>query len=81
LLKKSNPKLLFMAIGSDSYTWHGNINIHTRKRTIFIEQMPTYLVFKKVHSMLASEYSTVYHAVLQALMMKRQNIKQHEENT
>jgi len=52
-----------MAIGSDSYTWHANININTSKRTIFIEQMPPYLVFKKVHSMLASEFSTVYHAV------------------
>jgi len=28
---------------------------------IFIDQMPTYLVFKKVHSILASNYSTVYH--------------------
>jgi hypothetical protein len=36
-----------MAIGSDSYTWHGNININIRERTIYIEQMPTYLAFKK----------------------------------
>jgi hypothetical protein len=46
-------KLLCIVVGSDSYTWHGNININTRKRTIFIEQMRTYLVFKKVHSLLA----------------------------
>jgi len=32
-----------MAIGSHSYTWHDNIN--TRKRTVFIEQMPTYIFF------------------------------------
>jgi hypothetical protein len=31
--------------------------------TIFIDQMPTYLVFKKVHFMMASEFSSVYHVV------------------
>jgi hypothetical protein len=51
-----------MAVGSDSHTWHGNIKINTRKRTIFIEQMPTYLVFKKVYSVLASKFATVYYA-------------------
>jgi hypothetical protein len=29
--------------------------------------MPTYLIFKKVDSMLASEFLTVYHTVWQAL--------------
>jgi len=29
----------------------------------FIDQMPTYLVFKKVHSMLAQKVSTIYHLV------------------
>jgi len=37
---------------------------------IFIDQMPTYLVFKKVHSVLASNYSTVYHIVQQSLRRK-----------
>jgi len=31
--------------------------------TIFIDQMPNYLVFKKVHFMLETKFSTIYHAV------------------
>jgi len=31
--------------------------------TIFIDQLPTFHVFKKVHIMLASESSTVYHQI------------------
>jgi len=30
-------------------------------RTIFIDQLSTYLVFRRVHSNLVTEYSTVYH--------------------
>jgi hypothetical protein len=31
--------------------------------TILIDQMPTYLVLKKAHFMLASEFSRIYHVV------------------
>jgi hypothetical protein len=42
--------------------------------TIFIDQLPTYHAFRKVHSSLASEFSTVYHVVSQILGMKRHNL-------
>jgi len=47
----------------------GKVHLHT---TLIIsdkhnltDQMPTYLVFKQVHSVMASEFSTVCHAVWQ----------------
>jgi hypothetical protein len=43
--------------------------------TIFIDQLPTYHAFRKVHCILASGFSTIYHAVSQILRMKRQNLK------
>jgi hypothetical protein len=43
--------------------------------TVFIHQLPTYHAFRKVRSILASEFSTVYHAVSQILRMKRPNLK------
>jgi len=43
--------------------------------TIFIEQMPTYLIFRKGHFMLASKFSTVYHAVRQSLRIKKAKFK------
>jgi hypothetical protein len=36
-------------------------DINTRNKHHFIDQMPTYLVFKKAHFMLASKFSTFYH--------------------
>jgi hypothetical protein len=42
-----------------------------RTNTIYTDQMPTFHVFRKVHSMLASELSTVYRVVSQVLGMKR----------
>jgi len=38
-----------------------------RMSTIYADQMPTFHVFRKVHSMLSSEISTVYRVVLQVL--------------
>jgi hypothetical protein len=38
--------------------------------TIFIGQLLTYLVFRKMHATLGSEFLTVYHVVLQILRMK-----------
>jgi hypothetical protein len=43
--------------------------------TFFIDQLPTYHAFGKVHSILASEFSTVYHTVSHILRMKRHNLK------
>jgi hypothetical protein len=43
--------------------------------TIFIDQLPTYHAFRKVHSILASEFSIVYHIVSQILKKKRHNLK------
>jgi hypothetical protein len=43
--------------------------------TIFTDQMPTYLVFKKVHCMMASGFTIVYRVVSQVLRMKMQNFK------
>jgi hypothetical protein len=43
--------------------------------TIFIDQLPTYHALRKVHSILASEFSAVYHVVSQILRMKRHNLK------
>jgi hypothetical protein len=48
---------------------------------IFIDQMTTYLVFKKAHSLLASKFPTVYHLVRQSSRITRQNLKQPLENT
>jgi len=48
---------------------------------IFLDQMPTYLVFKKVHSMLAYKFSTVYHLMWQSSRMTIQNLNQPEENS
>jgi len=47
--------------------------------TIFIDWMPTYLVFKKVHFMLASTFSTFstfYNPVWQSWRMTWKNLKQ-----
>jgi len=38
--------------------------------------MPTCLFFKKVHFMLVSKFSTVYHIVWQSSRKTRQNLKQ-----
>jgi len=38
-------------------------NINTGTSTLFTDQMPTCLVFKKVHFMLASKFSTEYRLV------------------
>jgi hypothetical protein len=43
--------------------------------TIFINQLPTCDAFRKVHSILASEFSLVYHIASQILRMKRHNLK------
>jgi hypothetical protein len=50
-------------------------------RTTFTDQIPTFRVFSKAHSMLASEFSTVYQAVSQVLRMKEHNSNQHQEDT
>jgi hypothetical protein len=42
---------------------------------IFIEQLPTFHVFKNVHIMLASKSSTVYHEISEDLRIKRNNLK------
>jgi len=39
-------------------------------KTIFIDQMPTYLVSKKVHFMLASKFSTVFQPCSLAVLKK-----------
>jgi hypothetical protein len=38
--------------------------------TIFTDQMPSVNVYRKVHSMLASKFATVYHLVSQVSGMK-----------
>jgi hypothetical protein len=43
--------------------------------TTFIGRLLTYLVFRKMHSILGSEFLTVYHKAIQILKMKRQSIK------
>jgi hypothetical protein len=42
---------------------------------IFIDQLPNFHVFKKVHSMLALKSSTVYHQISEVLRIKRHNLK------
>jgi hypothetical protein len=44
-------------------------------RTIFTDQLPTYLVLRKVNSFLASEFSAVYHVFSQIVRMERHNLK------
>ena len=41
-------------------------NINKRNKHHFIDQMPTYLVFKKSTFMIASKFSAVYHKVWQS---------------
>jgi hypothetical protein len=43
--------------------------------TIFIDQLQTCLVFRKVHPTLGSEFLTAYQEVLQVLRMKRSSLK------
>ena len=60
-----------------------NLSIHnsnSRNKHFFIDQMPTYFVFKKVHFMLTQKFSTVYHLVWQSSRMKRLNLKQSLKN-
>jgi hypothetical protein len=38
-------------------------NLNIRNKHHFTDKMPTLLVFKKVHFILASKFSTAYHAV------------------
>jgi hypothetical protein len=45
--------------------------------TIFIDQLPTYHAFRKVHSILVSGSSIAYHVISKILRMKRHNLKQH----
>jgi len=47
----------------------------TKMSTIYTGQMPTFHVFRKVHSVLESELSTVYRVVSQVLGMKRRHLK------
>jgi hypothetical protein len=37
---------------------------------MFINQSPTFHVFKKVHTILTPKYSTVYHQILKVLRIK-----------
>jgi hypothetical protein len=53
-----------------------NINI-----TNFIDQLQTLHVFRKVYTILSSEYSTVYHVISKFWWIKRLNLNQHEGNT
>jgi len=48
---------------------------------IFIDQMPTYLVFKKSKFYAVSKFLAACHTVCQSLQMKRQYLKQPLENT
>jgi len=50
ILSLMNLLLIIMKFFQTNSTVH---NINTRHELIFMDQMPTYLVFKKVHSMLA----------------------------
>jgi hypothetical protein len=52
-----------------------NINEHNVIQgigTIITDQLPTFHVFKKVHTILASKYSTVYHQVSKVMNKKAQ---------
>ena len=52
-----------IAIQEDFQTNSSIHNYNTRNKHLFIDQVPTYLVFKKAHFMLASKFSTVYRLV------------------
>ena len=47
---------------------------------IFTDQMPTSFVFRKVYSIRASKFSTVYDLEWQSSQMKRQNLKEPQLN-
>jgi len=53
----------FIINNHEIFQIHLYILLIPRISITFIDQMPTYLVFKKVHSMLAQKFSTVYHLV------------------
>jgi hypothetical protein len=50
-------------------------------KSIRTNQLPTFHVFRKVHSMLVSEFSTVCHVVSWVLRMEMHNQKYHSEGT
>ena len=51
-------------------------SIETRNKGHFhTDQLPTYPVFIRVHSILVSEYSTIYHVGSQILKIKIQTLK------
>jgi hypothetical protein len=44
-------------------------------RTIFIDHVPAFHVFRRMHSVLASKFSAVYHLVSRVLRTKTPNFK------
>jgi len=66
-------------IKSETFSNSSIHNINTRNTPIYIDQMPTHLVFKEVYFMLASKFSKVYHLVQQSSRMTRQNSKQSKQ--
>jgi hypothetical protein len=55
-----------------------NLTIHsdnTRNKNIFIDQLTTFIVFRKVLTLLASKSSTFYHLVSKSFQIKRRNLK------
>jgi hypothetical protein len=53
-------------------------NVNERIGPIFIDQLPTFLVLKKLHrpTILASKYSTVYHLVSKSYINKKEQFKE-----
>jgi hypothetical protein len=49
--------------------------VNTRNRHHHLDQLPTSHVFRKVHTMLASKFSTTYPLVSKVLWMERHNLK------
>ena len=58
--------VILMNFVCNKINFQTNVSLHsinTRTNSIFMEQVPTFHVFRKVHSVLASKFSAVYRVV------------------
>jgi hypothetical protein len=68
--------LMSFSIGNqENFQIHQCIALIQEINTIFIDQLQTCLVFRKVHPPLGSGFLTACHEVLQVLRMKRPSLK------
>jgi hypothetical protein len=67
----------FFVINQENFQIHQFTVLMPQLSTSFTHQRPTSLVSREVHSILASDFLTVYHVASQIVIMERHNLKWH----